>query len=329
MSKKKEIEVENSEADKGYKDLLQELRSIIDKGLSKAYKAVDNIKVQTYWQMGERIVREELKYKERADYGKYLIKNLSVDLKIDKRLLYDNMLFYKAFPIVNMLCSQLSWSHFRYLSKVEDEKKRIFYQKKAVQNSWSVSKLREEIKNDLYEKISKEEKEKIFRKKLSSAQKSDLFKDTYDFTFIDDKTTKKEKDLENRLIGKIELFLNELGNDISFMGRQVPITIDNKTHFIDLVLYNRSIPCVILVDLKMHKIDARDIGKMNKYVSYYRYNRQYDFEKDTIGLLICKDAGKEEMRYALGGLEEKIFIATYKVKLPSDEKIKKAVKRLR
>jgi len=312
---------------KDYKNLLHELKSIVDKGLHSAYKAVDNLKVQTYWQIGERIIREELKHK-RADYGLHLIKNLSADLKIDKRLLYDTMLFYKAFPIVNMLCSQLSWSHFRYLSKVEDEKEKLFYQNKIAQNSWSVEKLREEIKNNLYIKTSTEEIEKVLRKELPLAQTPELFKDTYDFTFVDDKFTKKEKDLEDQLIMKIEPFLNELGSDISFVGRQVPITIDSKTHFIDLVLYNRSIPCVILIDLKIHKIDARDIGQMNKYVGYYRHNRQYAFEKDTIGLLICKDAGKEEMRYALDGLEKSIFVAKYKTKLPSESKIKKAVKKL-
>jgi len=95
-----------------------------------------------------------------------------------------------------------------------------------------------------------------------------------------------------------------------------------------MVLYHRGIPCVILVDLKIGRLDSRDIGQMNKYIGYYRRNKQYEHEKDTIGLIICKEAGREEVVYALNGLEEKIFIATYKVKLPSEEKIKKAIKAL-
>jgi len=82
------------------------------------------------------------------------------------------------------------------------------------------------------------------------------------------------------------------------------------------------------VDLKIGRLDSRDIGQMNKYIGYYRRNKQYEHEKDTIGLIICKEAGREEVVYALNGLEEKIFIATYKVKLPSEEKIKKAIKAL-
>ena len=116
---------------------------------------------------------------------------------------------------------------------------------------------------------------------------------------------------------------------LSFLGRQVPIKIDDQTHFIDLVLYHCGIPCKILVDLKIGKIDSGDIGQMNKYIGYYKRNRQYEHEKDTIGLIIGKEAGKEEIEYALDKLEKQIFIATYKAKLPSENQIKKAVKKLK
>jgi hypothetical protein len=108
----------------------------------------------------------------------------------------------------------------------------------------------------------------------------------------------------------------------------MPLKIDNQTHYIDLILYHKGIPCNILVDLKIGKFKKEYIGQMNEYVSYYRHNRQYEHEKDTIGLIICKNAGKEEIKYALDGLEEKIFVAKYKLKLPSKAKIKKALKKI-
>ena len=108
----------------------------------------------------------------------------------------------------------------------------------------------------------------------------------------------------------------------------MPIKIANQSHYIDLVLYHRGIPCTILVDLKIGKLDSRDVGQMNKYIAYWRRNRQYAHEQPTIGLIICKDAVEEEVMYALDDLEKKIFIATYKAKLPSEEKIKKAVQKL-
>ena len=97
----------------GYSSLLKDIKSILQKGLTKAYKAVDNIKVQTYWQVGERVVREELQHKDRADYGKKIIKNLSNDLKIDRRLFYRVVRFYRIYPIVVTVSPQLSWLSFR------------------------------------------------------------------------------------------------------------------------------------------------------------------------------------------------------------------------
>ncbi|HOB71291.1 MAG TPA: PDDEXK nuclease domain-containing protein [bacterium] len=163
------------------------------------------------------------------------------------------------------------------------------------------------------------------RKLLPKADALDIFKGSYDLGFI--RNYLNEKEFENSLISNIETFLNELGIDFCFAGRQVPVKIDGTTHFIDILLYHKGIPCNILVELKTRKLDARDVGQMNKYVSYFRINRQYEHEKETIGLIICSEAGIEEAQYALGGLEEKIFIATYQPKLPTMEQLKKAVKR--
>jgi hypothetical protein len=115
--------------DKDYKSLLAELKSIIAKGQYQAYKAVDNIRVQTYWQIGERIVREELKHKDRADYGKYLVDNLTADLGIGRRDLYRIVKFYRVYEIVGSVSPQLSWTHYRYLIEIENENERAFYER--------------------------------------------------------------------------------------------------------------------------------------------------------------------------------------------------------
>jgi predicted nuclease of restriction endonuclease-like (RecB) superfamily len=312
---------------KDYKSLLQELQSIIQKGQYAAYKAVDNIKVQTYWQLGERIVRDELRHKDRADYGKYLIGNLSVDLGLKKSLLYEIVGFFNTYKNFHTVCGKLSWSHYGFLIKIKDEKKRLFYQNKVVLHSWSVRELRKQIKNKLYENTPKNEIEEIFKTKLPATEPQKIFKGLYDFSPLGLKVN-SEKELENRILADFELFLKELGDDFAILGRQTPIKIDGEIHLIDMVLYHRGIPCVVLVDLKIGKLNSRDIGQMNKYVGYYKRNKQYEHEKDTIGLIICRDAGREEIIYALDGLEKKIFVAKYKVKLPSEEKIKQAIKEL-
>jgi predicted nuclease of restriction endonuclease-like (RecB) superfamily len=314
---------------RSYMVLLQELKSILTKGQYAAYKAVDNIRVQTYWQLGERIAREELKHRDRADYGKYLIYNLAVDLGIKRQRLYEFVQFYRAYKIVRSVSGQLSWTHYRVLIAIEEDKKRAFYQNQAILHSWSVRELRKKIKTSLYEKTPSQEIEEVFKTRLPAIVDTQaVFKNSYDFQFIELHPQKKEKDLEDKILSNIEPFLKELGEDFCFIGRQAPIKIGGETHHVDLVLYNKAIPCNVLVDLKIGKLKDSDITQMNKYVSYYRRHKQYVHEKDSIGLIICREANKEIVSYALDGLEEKIFIREYKVKLPSEEKIKKAIKKL-
>lgn len=310
-----------------YQNLLQELKEIIVNGQYQAYKAVDNIKVQAYWQIGERIVREEMKNKNRADYGKYLIDNLAVDLAIESKLLHRIVKFYRLYPIVASLMRQLSWTHYYQLVNIENEKERRFYENKIIVNSWSVRELAQQIKSRLYQKTNDKEIEEMFKTKLPAViDVKKIFKPNYDFNFLAITSDHQEKELESGILKNIEYFIKELGEDFSFLGHQVPILIDNEKHYIDLVLYHRGIPCVILVDLKVGKLDSRDIGQMNKYIGYYRANKQYGFEQDAIGLIICRELGHEEVVYALDGLEEKIFVALYKIKLPSEDKIRRAVR---
>jgi predicted nuclease of restriction endonuclease-like (RecB) superfamily len=328
MIKNKQIKIKDTTVDKDYQGLLKELKSLLDKGLYTAYKTVDNIKVQTYWQIGERIVREELKYKDRAEYGKFLIDKLAIDLGFKKRRLYEITQFYHAFPIVRALHAQLSWYHYLELIKIKSDNQRVFYQNKTVQNSWSYRELHKQIKSQLYEKVTPEEIKAISQVTLSPVEAPEVFKDTYDFNFLQLEEGNKEKELENLIVKNVENFLKELGEGFSFTGQQVPIKIDSQTHYIDLVVYNKAIPCNILIDLKVGKISSNDIGQMNKYVGYYKRHRQYEHERDTIGLIIGQEAGNEEMQFALDKLEKQIFIAVYQTKLPSEEKIRKAVKKL-
>lgn len=315
--------------DESYKNLLSEVQDIILKGKNKVCKAVDNILVETRWQIGERIVREELKYQERANYEQYLIDNLAVDLSVRKRFLYEIIKFYKLYPIVRTLSAQLSWSHYVELFELENEKERKFYEQKIIYSSWSIRELRLQIKNKLYQNI--DQKELINLQKIVTPAKIDIqkiFKSEYNLDFLNISSNHQEKELENKIVCNIGNFLKELGSDFMFLEQQMPILIDGEKHFIDLVFFHRSIPCIILVDLKIGKFDSRDIGQMNKYINYFHYNRQYAYEQDAIGLIICREAGHEEIFYALGGLEEKIFVAKYKAKLPSKERIKKAIKKI-
>ena len=180
----------------------------MQKGLTKAYKAVDNIKVQTYWQIGERIVREEINQK-RAGYGKEIIKRLSIDLNIHERTLYRILKFYRAYPILTTVLSELSWSHYLILIDIDDNQQMKFYEKMSVKESWSVRELKRRLKNKEYEKARKKGKI-ITRLQKQFPLPEEVFKDSYDFKFLDLNKGYKEEDLKNELIKNWKSFFRSL-----------------------------------------------------------------------------------------------------------------------
>ncbi len=142
--------------------------------------------------MGERIVREDLGHKDRAEYGKLLIENLTIDLGIKKSLLYEIIGFYHSYKIFHTVCGKLSWSHYRLLIKIKDENERLFYQNKAVAGSWSFRELIKQIKVDLYSNTPKPEIEAAYQTKLPAVNAPEVFKDTYDFHFLEPSESEKE-----------------------------------------------------------------------------------------------------------------------------------------
>jgi hypothetical protein len=95
-------------------------------------------------------------------YGKYLIGNLTVDLGIGRRLLYEITKFYRVYPIVHAVRAQLSWTHYRSLTEIESEEARTFYENQTILHSWSSRELKKQIKARLYEKTPKKEIQTVF-----------------------------------------------------------------------------------------------------------------------------------------------------------------------
>jgi len=311
-----------------YGVLLSEIRGLLQTARARAYQAVDNIKVQAYWQVGERIVRAELEHKERADYGARMVEELARDLGIARRTLYEIVQFYRAYPLVHTLRADVSWSQYVVLVRVDDARARAFYEAQAARNGWSVQELTGQIRAGLYGRTLREGPAPLVAAPSSPALRpEDAFRSVYHFDVPGLPVMFSEDDLERALLSHFERFMAELGPDFYIRRRQQPLTIDGQVHRIDLELYCRAIPTVVVCDLKLGPFDDRDVGQMNKYVNYYRERvPRYEWEKPPIGLIICARAGQEEVRYALGGLEEKIFVAEYRVNLPSEEDIKAALR---
>lgn len=310
-----------------YHEILQDVRGILDKGIGLAHRAVDRVRVITYWKAGERLVHGELENKARAGYGDFLVKRIAKDLGYSRYELSRMMNFYRTYPIVAEAPQQLTWAHIRELLPLESAK-RQFYEVKAVEGKWSSPQLRRAIKEGLFENY-KSSKRSLPVKKLSSLPVGEpIFRDSYLFNFLDLGGKFSERQLEDAILDRVVKVLTELGKHFSLVGRQVKILVDGNWEKIDLVFYHTRLHCYILVELKKGKFKKDYVGQINAYIQYYRHNEQSEGDNPTIGLILCEDIGYEEAVYALGGLEEKIFIAKYGLELPSERQIKERMKRL-
>jgi len=195
-----------------YSVLLGEIRGLLQTARVRAYQAVDNIKVQAYWQVGERMVRAELGHKERPDYGARVIERLANDLSMTPQMLNRIVRFYRAYPIVTALSTQISWSHYEVLAGIEDRAEREFYEAEAVRNVWGVRQLNDQIKSGLYKRALQEARPVVIHPPLTpAARPEDVFRTLYSFAVPGLPSGYDEAQLEGALLANFQRFLEELG----------------------------------------------------------------------------------------------------------------------
>jgi len=313
---------------KGYREILQDVQEILLKARSRAYQAIDKLKVEAYWEVGQRITKGELENKNRADYGKAVIMRLSLDTGIDKSTLYDAHHFFKEYPNFRTVCGKLTWSIWRRLIYIADAEEREFYRLKSNEENWTFRRFVDACKTKQFQKRSRKRSLEVASPPVLE-NPQEVFREVYDFDFLKLPTPFKEYDLENAMLEKTIRVLTELGSHFCLAGRQVRILIDGNWDRIDLVFYHSKLHAYILADLKRGAFRGEYIGQMNKYIEYYRHNEETQNDNPTIGLILCEDIGYEEAVYALGGLEKKIFIAQYRVKLPSEKQIAKKLRAIK
>ena len=319
----------------------QNIRAILEKARSTAYRAVNFAMVQAYWEIGRVIVEEEQKGAERAEYGKGLIKELSIRLTkdygrgFDESNLRNMRLFYQTFPNCDALRHELSWTHYRLLFRIEKGEARNFYMLESVKNNWSTRELERQINSLLYERLAlSKDREKVLELSTKGQviqEPADIIKDPYVLEFLDLKESRNflEKDLEHALIDKLQAFLLELGKGFSFVARQRRITVDGDHYYIDLVFYNYVLKCFVLIDLKVGKLTHRDIGQMDFYARYFEKEEKLDGDNPTIGLILCSDKNETMVRYTLLEDNKQIFASKYKLYLPTEEELKAELERER
>ena len=215
----------------------------------------------------------------------------------------------------------LSWSHYLILMRIENPDARSFYEIECSQQQWSVRQLSRQVGSSLYERLAlsrnKDEVMRLAHEGQTIEKPSDIIKNpvTLEFLGLKPDTTYSESRLENAIIGKMQQFLLELGKGFLFEARQKRFTFDEQHFYVDLVFYNRLLQCYVLIDLKTDKLAHQDLGQMQMYVNYYdRYVKQ-DFEKPTIGILLCEEKNDALVELTLPK-DANIYASAYQLYLP-------------
>lgn len=317
------------------KTLYQNVKDILINARHNAYRAVNFIMVEAYWNVGRLIVEEEQKGKQKANYGAYLLRDLSARLTEDmgegfsEQSLRNMRQFYILFPIRSTLWSELSWSHYKLLIRVENENARRFYGQEAVKGNWSVRVLERQVYSHYYERLlSSRIKSSVIIESSKTARKNvshpkDFIKDPYVLEFLDLKSSisYQEKEIESALIDKLQQFLLELGRGFSFVARQQRMSTETSEFYIDLVFYNYILKCFVLIDLKIGKLAHQDIGQMDMYVRLYEDKMRNNGDNPTIGLILCEEKEETVVKYSVLKGSKKLFASKYKLYLPSEQEL--------
>jgi predicted nuclease of restriction endonuclease-like (RecB) superfamily len=341
--------------------LFGKVAELIESARKKVATAVNLTMVYTYFEIGRMIVEDEQSGKERAEYGKTVLKDLSKQLteKFGKGFSIDNLekmrQFYSFYSISetvsrkleissrfltikkrlikdeNKLTLQknshnfiLSWSHYLVLMRIENPAERSFYEIECAENNWSLRDLKRQYNSSLYERLAlsrnKEDVMKLSTHGHTIQKPEDILKNplTLEFLGLEEKSKYSETDLEDGIISKLQAFLLEIGKGFLFQARQKRFTFDDKHFFVDLVLYNRLLQCYVLIDLKTDELVHQDLGQMQMYVNYYDRYEKKDFEKPSIGILLCKKKQDTLVELTLPK-DANIYASEYSLYLPEKE----------
>ncbi len=314
-------------------DLLTDVRNLIEEARGRAIVAINSELSLLYWQIGTRINQEVLN-DSRAEYGKTTILSLAKVLTLEygrgfeEKNLRRMMQFAQVFPdqaIVVALIRQLSWTKIITLLPIKDELKRSFYIEMTQLENWSSRQLRERIASQLFERTALSKKpEETIRHDLQQLRQTGtvspalLLKDPYVLDFLGLKDRYLEKDLEDAILREIELFLLELGAGFTFVARQKRIVLDNEDFYIDLLLFNRKLQRLVLIELKLGDFQAADKGQVELYLRYLAKFEQEPHENPPLGIILC--TGKKQEQIELLELDKSgIHVAEYLTVLPPRE----------
>jgi predicted nuclease of restriction endonuclease-like (RecB) superfamily len=313
--------------------LVSDIKAIIAQSKENAVRAVDHQRTLMYWHIGKRIFEQEQQGKDRADYGKYLTQYLAKALEpefgsgFSRRQIELFRQFYRIFPIANALRSQLSWTQYRLLMRLDLDEQREFYTAETIKNNWTSRQLERQVFSNLYERLllsnDKESVLAVAKKEKIPSDAKEIIKDpmVLEFLGLKRESAYYEKDLEGAIIAHLQEFLLELGNGFSFVARQKRIHIEGDEFFVDLVFYNRLLQSFVIIEIKTHKLTHQDIGQLQMYVNYYDRIEKLPHEHPTVGILLCASKNDAVVKFTLPEDQKQIVASQYELYLPTEQQL--------
>ncbi len=320
--------IDGEEERQFYKDV----RDILENARSNAYMVANDIMTYAYWNVGKRIVEQELRGSAKAKYGSYIVKRLAQELSdqygtgFSIANIKNCRQLYVTFPQDSFgysMIGKVHWSHLRTIMRLEDAEERDFYLKETATECWSVRELERNIKSGYYKRILSTQ----FPDKTGQIPR--FVKDPYVLEFMGVKDNEKivEKNIENAIISHLQKFLLEMGKGFCFVDRQMHICTETADFYIDLVFYNYILKCFLLIDLKTHKLTHQDIGQMDMYIRMFDDLKKQEDDNPTIGIIFCTDKDETMVKYSVLSESEQIFASKYMTVLPTVEELREELER--
>lgn len=320
-----------------YQKIYTEIKEALLVLRNQSFCAINFAMVQAYWQIGHIIVEHEQKGNLRSEYGKEILQKVSEKLQqefgksFSIRNLQQMKKFYVIFPIANALCSQLTWTHYRALLRIENEEARKWYMDECVKSGWSSRQLERQISTFYYERLLASRNKNTVISEANELMKDlaaeNFIKDPYVLDFIDLKNypSLRESDLEQALIDKLQEFLLELGRGFCFVARQKLMRYEDEDFYLDLVFYHSILKCHILIDLKIGKLTHGDVGQMDSYIRMFDDLYKNKDDNPTIGIILCSQKNEAIVKYSVLNDAKQVFASKYQLTLPSAEELQKEI----
>ena len=308
--------------------LFHSIKEIILHHRQRVFRLANSALLETYWSIGKLIVEDEQNGNAMAEYGKATLRILAQSLTLefgkgfDESNLRNIRAFYQAFPIRDALRHELSWTHYRQLSRVEGEEKRNYYLNESIDNNWSSRSLQRQINSLAFERVVAHPKEVSGTENIHN-----IIKDPYIFEFLGLSAAAKntENSIESAIIEHLQQFLLEFGKGFAFVARQQHIVTDTSDFYIDLVFYNYILKCFVIIDLKTGELTHQDIGQIDMYVRMYDDLKRLPGDNPTIGLLLCSQKDEAIVKYSVLNDKNNLFASNYLLYLPKEEDLKQLI----